>query len=176
MTMKTVLLRGAAFGALVALAAGATAHAATTTTTTVKHHRHVVSKTVVQTSPQSEEIKILRAEVEELKARLDAQGQQQQAVAAQVAQTQTQVQEVAANAESAQEKIETIPEQVNVAIGQLPKSKPSWADKTQVGGTVFADFSDIEQKNNGARAAQPSTSSAPTWSSITSSTTSIRRT
>jgi hypothetical protein len=158
MTMKTVLLRGAAFGAFVALAAGATAHAATTTTTTVKHHHHhVVTKTVVETAPQSEEIRALRAEVEELKARLDAQGQAQAATAAQVAQTQSQVQEVAANAESAQEKIETIPEQVNVAIGQLPKPKPSWADKTQVGGTVFADFSDIEQKNNGARVAPSGT-------------------
>ena len=124
--MKTALLRGAAFGAFVALAAGATANAATTTTTTVskgKHHHHVTHTTTVTTGGTSEEVRVLRSEVEELKARLDAQSQAQQATAAQVAQTQTQVQEVAATAESAQEKLETVPEQVNVAIGQLPKPK-----------------------------------------------------
>ncbi len=152
MTIKTALMRGAAFGAFAALAAGATAHAETTTTkTTVKHRHHVEHVVAVADGSTAEEIRVLKSEVEDLKARLDAQGQAQQATAAQVAQTQTQVQEAAANAESAQDKIDTLPEQVNVAIGQLPKPKPSWADKTQIGSTVFADFSDIEQKNNGAR-------------------------
>ncbi len=146
--MKTALLRGAAISAFVALAAGVTANAETVPAKP-KHHRHVVHTAVVTTGA-SEELRMLRSEVEELKARLDAQSQAQQATAAQVAQTQTQVQEVAASTESAQEKLETVPEQVNVAIGQLPKPKPSWADKTQIGSTVFADFSDISQKNNGA--------------------------
>jgi hypothetical protein len=120
MTVKTALLRGAAFGAMMALAAGATANAETTKT---KHHRRHTDHAVAAASASSEEIRMLRSEVEELKARLDAQGQAQQATAAQVAQTQVAVQEAAANAESAQEKIETVPEQVNLAIGQLPKPK-----------------------------------------------------
>ncbi len=152
MTIKTALLRGAALGVFATLAAGMTAHAATV----VKHRKHHVV-TVVHESGSSEEVRVLKAEVDELRARLDAQSQQQQATAAQVSQTQAQVQEVAASAESAQEKIETVPEQVNVAIGQLPKPKPSWADKTQIGSTVFADFSNIDQKNNGAPVAPSGT-------------------
>jgi len=118
MNSKAALLQGAALGALIVLCAGATAHA----DTVVKHRKHHVVA-IVKPAGESEEIRVLKAEVEELKARLDAQSQQQQVTAAQVSQTQAQVQEVAANAESAQEKIETIPEQVNVAIGQLPKPK-----------------------------------------------------
>jgi hypothetical protein len=153
MTNKTALLRGAALGVLGAFAVGATAHAEGV----AKHKKHVAAHAEAKASVATEEVRELRAEVEALKARLDAQSQQQQATAAQVAQTQAQVQDVAANAESAQEKIETLPEQVNVAIGQLPKPKPSWADKTQIGSTVFADFSDISQKNNGAPVAPSGT-------------------
>ena len=133
MTFKTALMRGAALGASAAMLMGATAQAATTTTTTVKHHKHsakVVRKTVV-VEQSSAEIRALRTEVEELKARLDAQGQAQQATAAQVAQTQSQVQEASASAASAQDKVETIPEQVNVAVGQIPKPK---TDKLYVRG------------------------------------------
>ena len=128
MTFKTALLRSAALGASAAMLMGATAQAATTT----KHHKHtkVVHKTVV-VEQNSSEIRALRSEVEELKARLDAQSQAQQATAAQVAQTQTQVQEAAASAASAQDKVETIPEQVNVAVGQIPKPK---TDKLYVKG------------------------------------------
>jgi hypothetical protein len=157
MTFKTVLLRGAGLGAVAALALGATAHAQTETPKPAyKHHKHYVAPAPANAAAL-DEIRALKAEVDDLKARLDAQGQAQQATAAQVAQTQTQVQEVAANAESAQAKVETIPEQVNVAVGQLPKPKPSWADKTQVGSTVFADFSNIDQKNNGAPVAPSGT-------------------
>jgi flagellar motor protein MotB len=146
MTLKTALLRGAAFGALFALAAGAAAHAETTT----KKHHHRVEHIAAAQSSTSEEVRALRAEVEELKARLDAQGQQQQATAAQVAQTQTQVQEVAANADSAQEKIETIPEQVNVAIGQLPKPKTDKLYYKGVGITLggFLEAADINRSHN----------------------------
>ena len=119
MTIKSALLRGAAFGVLSALAVGATAHAEGV----AKHKKHVAAHAAAKASVATEEVRALRSEVEELKARLDAQSQQQQATAAQVAQTQAQVQEASASAESAQEKIETIPEQVNVAIGQLPKPK-----------------------------------------------------
>jgi hypothetical protein len=147
MTFKTALLRGAGIGAFMALAAGVTAHAETTT----KHHkRHVEHAVAARSEGNSEEIRALRAEVEELKARLDAQSQQQQATAAQVAQTQTQVQEVAANTASVQDKVETIPEQVNVAIGQLPKPK---TDKIYYKGLAitlggFAELTDINRSHN----------------------------
>ncbi len=145
MTFRTALLRGAGLGAFVALAAGMTAHAETTT----KHHKRHVEHVVAESS-SAEEIRILKAKVDELSARLDAQSQQQQATAAQVAQTQTQVQEATANAESAQAKIETIPEQVNVAIGQLPKPK---TDKLYYKGLSitlggFLEATDIERNHN----------------------------
>ncbi len=147
MTFKTALLRGAGLGAFLALAAGVTAHAETT----VKHRKHRVDHVVaVRTEGNSEEIRALRAEVDELKARLDAQGQQQQATAAQVAQTQSQVQDVAANTASVQDKVETIPEQVNVAIGQLPKPK---TDKLYYKGVAitlggFLEAADINRSHN----------------------------
>ena len=145
MTFKTALLRGAGLGAFVALAAGMTAHAETTT----KHHKRHVEHVMAESS-SAEEIRILKAKVDELSARLDAQSQQQQATAAQMAQTQTQVQEATANAESAQAKIETIPEQVNVAIGQLPKPK---TDKLYYKGLSitlggFLEATDIERNHN----------------------------
>jgi len=153
MHIKTALLRGAAFGAFAALATGAAAHAETTTTTkTVKHTRHHVqhvTKTVVQSS-SNEEVRILRSEVEQLKARLDAQAQAQQATAAQVAETQVQVQAATATADSAQDKIETIPEQVNVAIGQLPKPKTDKLYYKGVSITLggFLEAADIERSHN----------------------------
>jgi hypothetical protein len=146
MTFKTALLRGAGLGAFLALTAGLTVHAETTTT---KHHKRHVEHAVVESS-SAEEIRILKAKVDELSARLDAQTQQQQATAAQVAQTQSQVQEASASAESAQAKLETIPEQVNVAIGQLPKPK---TDKLYYKGLSitlggFLEATDIERNHN----------------------------
>jgi hypothetical protein len=150
MTFKTALLRGAAFGAMVALTAGATAHAQTGDTAKMKRHHHRVEHVARAESTDSEEIRALKAEVDELKARLDSQGQQQQATAAQVAQTQSQVQEVAASTASVQDKVETIPEQVNVAIGQLPKPK---TDKLYYKGLSitlggFAELTDINRSHN----------------------------
>ena len=146
MTLKTALLRGAAFGAMVALTVGATAHAETT----AKHRKHHAEHVVAASTSAMEEVRALKAEVEELKARLDSQGQQQQATAAQAAQTQAQVQEVAANTASVQDKVETIPEQVNVAVGQLPKPK---TDKIYYKGLSitlggFAELTDINRSHN----------------------------
>jgi hypothetical protein len=146
MTFKTALLRGAALGLMVSVTAGVTAHAETAKA----KHRHHAAHAATATGSTSEEIRMLRSEVEELKARLDSQGQAQQAVAAQAAQTQAQVQEVAATAESAQEKLETVPEQVNVAIGQLPKPK---TDKLYYKGLSitlggFLEATDIERSHN----------------------------
>jgi hypothetical protein len=128
MKLKTALLRGVALGASASLSLGVAAHAETEKTTVKhKHHKVVAAKTesgaALAQAQTAEEIRALKSEIEALKARLDAQGQAQQAVAAQVAQTQSQVTEVAANAQSAQDKVQTIPEQVNVAVAELPKPK-----------------------------------------------------
>ena len=146
MTFKTALLRGAALGLMVSVTAGVTAHAETAKA----KHRHHAAHAATATGSTSEEIRMLRSEVEELKARLDSQGQAQQAVAAQAAQTQAQVQEVAATAESAQEKLETVPEQVNVAIGQLPKPKTDKLYYKGVSITLggFLEATDIERSHN----------------------------
>jgi len=136
MSFKTALLRSATVGAFIAFAAGA-AHAETTPAApakTVKHHsRHVVRHApakVVEPAASAEEVRALKAEIEELKARLDSTAQAQQATAAQVAETQAKASEAAQNAAAAEDKVETIPEQVNVAVGQLPKPK---TDKIYLG-------------------------------------------
>ena len=92
MTIKTSLLRGAAFGAVIALGAGVAAQATTTT-----HHKKIVRH---HASAGPSELATLREEVGALKAQLDAQGAMQ-------AQTQAQAAQAAAAAQAAQQQIET---------------------------------------------------------------------
>jgi hypothetical protein len=148
MTIKTALMRGAAFGAMVAVTFSVSAHAETTATK-AKHHRRA-EQVANAHDGTADEIRMLKSEVEALKARLDSQAQVQQATAAQVAQTQMQAQAAEASAESAQDKIQTIPEQVNVAVGQLPKPK---TDKLYYKGLSitlggFLEATDIERSHN----------------------------
>ena len=92
MTIKTSLLRGAAFGAVIALGAGVAAQAATTHT-----HKKIVRHRVVT---GSSELSVLREEVGALKAQLDAQSAAQ-------AQTQAQAAQASAAAQAATEQVET---------------------------------------------------------------------
>ena len=93
MTIKTSLLRGAAFGAMIAFGASVAAQAATPTHGHKKLVRHHIDGT-------SAELAALREEVGALKSQLDVQ------TAAQ-AQTQAQAAQAAAAAQAASEQVET---------------------------------------------------------------------
>lgn len=146
MNYRNALLKGAASSAmLLAVCGGANA-------ATVKHHH--AKKAAYGAAPAAtygtgSELSELRAEVQALKAQNDALAQNQAALQAQVAQTQAQTAQIAADAESVQDRLDAVPQTVLTTIGELPKPKPSWADKTQVGSVVFLDASGISQKSNG---------------------------
>ena len=151
MTNHQALLRGAALGVLAFAVAGG-ANAAT------RKHHHTAAAAAHGVAPSTgSEISELRAEVQALKAQNDALAQNQAAIQAQVAQTQAQTAQIAADAESVQDRLDNVPQQVLTTIGELPKPKPSWADKTQVSGRVYFDASSIQQKNNGNRVAPSGT-------------------
>jgi hypothetical protein len=138
MKRKNSLIGGAALGVLVALTMGAAAEA--------------------KTSGASEmaEIEALKAQVQALTDRLNAQDAASQQVQATAQQAQAAAQQAQAAAQQAQvnadAQIKTIPAQVETAMAAMPKPKSaSWADNTTIGGRVFADVSNVEQKNDGVK-------------------------
>ncbi len=159
MTSRSALMRGAAVGAMFAVAFGASAQAATH-----KHARRAAAAEASQTRALQDEVQALSAQVQALQARLDAQAQAQQSTEAQVAQTQSQVaqtqqqlQQVAADSESVQDRLDNVPSQVLQTVADLPKPKPSWAEATSVSGRMYFDLSNIQQKSNGAKVAPSGT-------------------
>lgn len=149
MTSKNELLRGAALVIVLAVAAGANAKPV--------HHlkKAAYGEAPAYASPASAEIAQLRAEVAELKALVQSQAQNQAqsqaTLQARVAETDAKVTEVAANADAVQAQLDSVPQQVLTTVGELPKPKPSWAERTQISGRVYFNFSNIEQKSNGVR-------------------------
>lgn len=131
MKRKTSLAATVALGAMLAVGAGAGAQAKA---------RHS------DDAAQQAEIDALKAQVEMLTERLNAQEavQQQTQATAQAAAQKAEAAQVAADAQ-----IKTIPTEVQTAVAALPKPKPGWADNTKVGGRVFADVSNISQKSDG---------------------------
>ena len=125
MKRKTSLAATAALAALFALGAGAGAEARTAR----GGNASVIAN-------QQAEIEALKAQVQMLADRLDAQegAQQQTQATAQAAAQKAEAAQVAADAQ-----IKTIPTEVQTAVAALPKPKPSWAENTTVGGRVFAD-------------------------------------
>ena len=115
MTIKTSLMRSAAFGVMIAIAAGAAAQAKT-----VEHHhkkvvtRHTVTHTVVH---QESEVSQLRTELHALQARLDAQAAAQAETQGQVAAAQEQIQTAQAqDADASAAILQSIPVQVAAAV------------------------------------------------------------
>lgn len=150
MTSKNALLRGAALTAMFALAAAATAQAKPV------HHKKKPAHTAAapaatygQPAASPSEVAELRGEVQQLKALVESQAQAQAAMQAQVAQSQAQVAQVVADSESVQAQLDNVPQQILTTVGELPKPKPSWAEKTQVTGRMYFDISSISQKSNG---------------------------
>jgi outer membrane murein-binding lipoprotein Lpp len=135
MQSKTTLFAGAAVGVLLALGMSTGAQAKTHK----KHVAHVAGPS---------EVSRLATEVEELKARLDAETAAREATEGQVRAAQDQAAQAQASAQAAnsqlQSQIQTIPGEVSTAIAAA-KPKPTWADNTKLGATVFADVSNISQ-------------------------------
>ena len=155
MTVKTSLLAGAA---VLALTGAAGAEAAP-----VRHHAHAAAKHHVAAKPSAEkgEVEALKAQVQELTARLDAQEEAQRATQAQASVAQSQAADATVKADTAQSTAlaaqQAAPAQVAAAISKLPKPKPTWADSTVLSGRMYFNFSNINQLNNGVRQANDGT-------------------
>ncbi len=107
---------------------------------------------------QQAEIDALKKQVEILNQRLNAQDEAQKKSTSEAVQAETQAQTAVAQTRVIEQQAKAVaaalPGQVATAVAAAtPKPKPSWADNTTVGGTVFADFTSISQKTNGARVA-----------------------
>ena len=134
MQRKITLLGGVALGAVLALGLGAQAQAKP-----MKHHHMVKAHA---------EGRDLGAEVEALRARLDAEEAARQQDQAAIASAQNEAAAARADAQAARaqvaSQIETLPGVVAEDINKkMPK--PNWSGSTTVGATVFADLSSINQ-------------------------------
>ena len=134
MNKKTLLLCGAAMSLVAAAAAPAEA----------APRRN-------QASHQDAEIQALREQVQALTDRLNAQEAAQRETQSQAAQAQATAQAAQEAQAAAQQDIETIPSQVNLAVAAIPKPKKSWAEDTSINGRMYYNLSSIETKSNGNR-------------------------
>ncbi len=139
MSIKTMLLSGAAMGVLLATAGGVNAEAKT-------RHRHRAEAAESGGSSVRGEIEALRAEVEALKARSDAQAAGQSQAQSQLATVQAQLAETQALAKEQQakldEQIETLPATVDTRVASmLPKTDKLYIKGVtlQFGGFVAAE-------------------------------------
>ena len=149
MMSKTSLFRGAALGALFALGFGAVAQAKP-----IKHHHHASHVVVVHEDSDKAELQELRDQVRALTDRLNAQEGASQQAQATAQQAQATAQAAVSQAQSAQAaadaEIKTIPVDVDRAVAKAAP-KPGWWNNTTVGGTVFYDLTDINQKSDGVK-------------------------
>ena len=116
MTSKNALLRGAALAAMFAAASGS-AFAAPV------HHKKKAVHHAAPSAPVSSEVGELRSEVQSLRATVEAQAQAQAALQAQIAQQQSQVAQIVSDNQSVEQRLDTVPQQVLTAVGELPKPK-----------------------------------------------------
>jgi hypothetical protein len=139
MQRKYTLLSGVALGAIASLGLIVSADAKP-----VKHHHQLAAKVAVA----DDRVAALTSEVETLESRLTAESLAREQMQAQVQAAQAQAQQAQADAQSAHtqlaEQIQTIPGQVKADVDAV-KPKPTWADNTKVGATVYTDLSNISQ-------------------------------
>jgi hypothetical protein len=152
MTSKFNLLAGASVGIAMIAAGPALA----------KPVKHVAKRhTAARSNGNNAEIEALKAQVQALTARLDAQEQtaaqtnaqlsQAQNAAAAAQATATQAQTAAA---AAQTQAAAVPTEVKTQLAsQLPKQKLAWANDTSISGRMYFNFSNADQKINGKRPA-----------------------
>src|ERR1700754_4516439 len=108
--------------------------------------RHAHPASASQAQAQAAEIQTLREQVQALTDRLNAQEAAQRDTQAQAAQAQAAVQTIQEAQASVDNDIQTIPDQVNLAIAAIPKAKKSWAEDTVVSGRMYYDLTSVEQK------------------------------
>ena len=154
MVNRNALVAGAALGAFVI--SGGSAEARTS------HHR-LPTPPSKETLQLQSEVQDLKAQLQALATRLDAQNQAQQQIQAQAqaAQTQAQSAQTAAQATAAQVQAEqsqilTIPTQVETATKKAAP-KPGWWNDTKIGVTMFSDESNITAKSDGVKNSQNGT-------------------
>jgi hypothetical protein len=148
MTIKTSLMRSAAFGVMIAIAAGAAAQAKT-----VEHHhkkvvtRHTVTRTVVR---EPSEVSQLRDEVHALQARLDAQAAAQAETQGQVAAAQEQIQTAQAqDADASAAILQSIPVQVAAAVDAAkPKTDKLYYKGVSITLGGFLEAASISRSRN----------------------------
>jgi hypothetical protein len=145
MNNKLSLLAGAALSA--ALVAGVAAPAQAKP---VKKHAAVAANS------QAAELAALKAQVQALTERLNAQEAAQTQTQTTAQQAQVQAQAATTQVEQVQTQtaaqIQMIPTQVKTAVAaSTPKPKKTWADDTVVSGRMYYDLSSISQKSNGAK-------------------------
>lgn len=139
MTIKNSLLGGAALGVLLAAGLGVSANAAT--------KKHAAAPAAASQA----EVDELTAKIQYLTDRLDEQAAISRDALAQLKAAQATADQAKATASTAVAtanadalKIQTIPAEIKTAAA-ANAPKPSWADGTKIGGTVFADLSNISQ-------------------------------
>jgi len=157
MTFKATLMGGVVIGAALTLGMAGVAQAKAS-----KHHHKFSGPSRSEVELRSQ-VDSLQSEVKTLEERLDAQAQTQQQTQAQIQAAQSQAQTAQNVAQAAQtqvaaqqSQIETIPAEVETATKKAAP-KPGWWNNTKVGGTMFADFSYISNRNDGVKNAQTGT-------------------
>jgi hypothetical protein len=147
------LLAAVAVGALIAPAA----HAAE------KKHAHHAHAAVAKDTALKSEVEKLKAELAELRAEIHAQHEATAATQTQVATLQTQTSTVAQTASAAQATASNADAKADTAVAKAEAVKTAeagtekkvgalaWAGDTKVGGTVFFNFSNVNQQSNGAK-------------------------
>lgn len=143
MTSKFSLLAGASMGvAMVAVATPALAKKP------VRHAHHAAA------SGTQAEIEALKAQIEALTERLDAQQQNQAQATAAINNTQAQVAAAQTAAQTAQTQAaaaqSAVPSEVKTQLA-ANKPKPQWFDSTTISGRMYFNASNIEQKVNGVK-------------------------
>ena len=143
MTSKFSLLAGASVGVAM-IASAAPSFAAKP----AHHARH-------RPAHRDSEIEALRAQVEALTARLDAQESNSAQATAAINNAQAQATAANSAAQAAQAQaaaVQTsVPGQVKTALASQPKPKPQWFDSTSISGRMYFNFSNVSQKVNGVR-------------------------
>ena len=146
MSIRTSLLAATALAAFVVTAPAAAKPA----------KRHASSNAAL-----TAELKALRAEVSELKSRLDAQDAAQAQAHVEAARAGEQAQQAQATAQAAATQAQTaqsqvaaaqaaVPAEVRTALAAQPKPPARWFDNTSVSGRMFFNLSHIGQHSDGA--------------------------
>lgn len=144
MQNKLSLLTSAAVG--VALAAGVAAPV----------QAKPARKHAAAESAQAAELRALKAQVQALTERLNAQEAAQAQTQSQAQQAQAQAQAATAQVEQVQTQttaqIQAIPTQVKTEIAAAaPKPRKVWSDDTVISGRMYYDLSNVSQKSNGVK-------------------------